>query len=317
VGLAAGPVTAYWNPAGLAFSRGRHAAAMHSERFNGIVSFDYLGFSSSDGGRSGWAVSLVRLGIDQIPDTRNLQIADWGTDGLPDESEPGYDPVANPDPSGDDFSPENPTGTEGNGRLDSGERVYYDEDRLIWLSDAETALFLSWATGGGRFSWGFNVKLFRKAVGRYSGNGLGVDLACLYKVRDYLAIGANLQDAATSILVWRNGTREVIPPHLKAGFCFRPRLPVFEKKLTFLLDFDVHGEGRRTADRFSLGRFSAIEHVGIEYLLHRRVALRWGENAGSITAGAGLSFGRFRVDYAFGTHHDLGDTHRVSGAVRL
>lgn len=47
---------------------------------------------------------------------------DVGTDGLPDELEPGYDPVRNPDPSGDDYHYlKNPGGTEGNWRHDEGE----------------------------------------------------------------------------------------------------------------------------------------------------------------------------------------------------
>ncbi len=47
---------------------------------------------------------------------------DVGIDGLRDEREPGYDPVHNPDPSGDNFDPvRNPNGTERNGRFDAQE----------------------------------------------------------------------------------------------------------------------------------------------------------------------------------------------------
>jgi hypothetical protein len=46
---------------------------------------------------------------------------DWGTDGTPSESEPGYGPD-NLDPSGDDYDPRyNPLGTEGNTRYEEGE----------------------------------------------------------------------------------------------------------------------------------------------------------------------------------------------------
>ena len=42
--------------------------------------------------------------------------SDVGSDGLADADEPGYDPVANPDPDHDDYHYlRNPTGTEGNG----------------------------------------------------------------------------------------------------------------------------------------------------------------------------------------------------------
>jgi hypothetical protein len=47
---------------------------------------------------------------------------DVGLDGLADAQEPGYDPVNNPDPNGDDYHYLwNPTGTEGNWRYDAGE----------------------------------------------------------------------------------------------------------------------------------------------------------------------------------------------------
>lgn len=47
---------------------------------------------------------------------------DCGTDGLCDEDEPGYHPVNNPDPNGDNYCPyNNPTGTEGNFVYDVGE----------------------------------------------------------------------------------------------------------------------------------------------------------------------------------------------------
>jgi S-formylglutathione hydrolase FrmB len=47
---------------------------------------------------------------------------DLGADGLPSQLEPGYDPIARPDPAGDDFAPlSNPLGTEGNRRWDPGE----------------------------------------------------------------------------------------------------------------------------------------------------------------------------------------------------
>lgn len=47
---------------------------------------------------------------------------DYGKDGIPNNFEPGYDLVHNPDPNGDDFHPiANPYGTESNGRYDLGE----------------------------------------------------------------------------------------------------------------------------------------------------------------------------------------------------
>jgi len=51
---------------------------------------------------------------------------DVGRDGLASGDEPGYDPVVNPDPAGDDYHYlKNPGGTEGNWRYDQGE-PYFD-----------------------------------------------------------------------------------------------------------------------------------------------------------------------------------------------
>lgn len=48
--------------------------------------------------------------------------SDVGSDGKASKDEPGYDPVANPDPAGDDYHYlRNPLGTEGNGDFDQGE----------------------------------------------------------------------------------------------------------------------------------------------------------------------------------------------------
>ncbi|MBN2497932.1 MAG: hypothetical protein JXR96_25280 [Deltaproteobacteria bacterium] len=58
---------------------------------------------------------------------------DWGTDGLRDRNEPGYDAETNPDPSGDNYDPEtNPTGTEGNGLYEPGEPFDDENENGHW-----------------------------------------------------------------------------------------------------------------------------------------------------------------------------------------
>ena len=48
--------------------------------------------------------------------------SDFGSDGLADKDEPGYDPVTNPDPNHDDYQYlRNPHGTDNNGTWDPGE----------------------------------------------------------------------------------------------------------------------------------------------------------------------------------------------------
>ncbi|TNE60002.1 MAG: PorV/PorQ family protein [Bacteroidetes bacterium] len=66
---------AYWNPAGLTeIDAPFQVAAMHAEWFVGVSQYDYLSFGKAlnRDQRSYLAISLIRLGIDNIPYTINL-----------------------------------------------------------------------------------------------------------------------------------------------------------------------------------------------------------------------------------------------------
>lgn len=65
----------YWNPAGLLnVDAPFQVSAMHAEWFAGIAQYDYLSFGKKLGksDRSFAALSLIRMGVDQIPNTFNL-----------------------------------------------------------------------------------------------------------------------------------------------------------------------------------------------------------------------------------------------------
>ena len=63
----------YWNPAGLTgLSAKYQGALMHSEYFAGIAKYDYGAFATRLDPKSVMAVSVVRFGVDDIPDTSEL-----------------------------------------------------------------------------------------------------------------------------------------------------------------------------------------------------------------------------------------------------
>lgn len=63
----------YWNPAGLfGITHQYEATLMHAEYFAGIAQFDYIAFTTPLKDQSQIAVSLIRFGVDDIPDTRFL-----------------------------------------------------------------------------------------------------------------------------------------------------------------------------------------------------------------------------------------------------
>ena len=88
VALAEDGTAGYWNPAGLAFLNYPQIVLMHSERFKGEVNYDYVSFSFPYRKNRSLGFSLIRLGIDNIADTRNAW-EDYGLDGMPDTGDFG------------------------------------------------------------------------------------------------------------------------------------------------------------------------------------------------------------------------------------
>ena len=73
VSLADDATAGYWNPAGLANQTRKYdGVLMHSELFSGVVKNDYAAFSMPLDDKSAIGVSVLRLGVDNIADTRNI-----------------------------------------------------------------------------------------------------------------------------------------------------------------------------------------------------------------------------------------------------
>lgn len=73
VSLAQDATAGYWNPAGLLSQKNKYdAVLMHSELFSGIVKNDYAAFSMPLDEQSAIGASVVRVGVDDIADTRSL-----------------------------------------------------------------------------------------------------------------------------------------------------------------------------------------------------------------------------------------------------
>jgi hypothetical protein len=73
VSLADDATAGYWNPAALANIRTKYdGVLMHSELFSGVVKNDYAAFAMPLDDKSTVGVTLLRLGVDNIADTRAL-----------------------------------------------------------------------------------------------------------------------------------------------------------------------------------------------------------------------------------------------------
>lgn len=73
VAIANDVTSGYWNPAGLQLqSTDYEAFLQHGEFYSGIAQYDYLAFALKLDSISNLGFSLIRFGIDDIPDTRFL-----------------------------------------------------------------------------------------------------------------------------------------------------------------------------------------------------------------------------------------------------
>jgi len=71
----------YWNPAGLLRIKANlQIAAMHSEYFAGIAKYDYGAIATPIDSVSAIGLSVIRFGVDDIPNTTELIDAEGNID---------------------------------------------------------------------------------------------------------------------------------------------------------------------------------------------------------------------------------------------
>jgi len=300
VALADDASAVYWNPAGIVSVSTIQVEAMHAEQFGNLINYDFVAVAfpvSGPGARKACVgAALIRLAVDDIPYTKNLEWEDLGIDQTPDTHDFG----------------------EGNGKWDPGERIILDEGKIIWKSNADMALFLSYASRlTEKVSVGGTFKLVRQEVMDNSSLGAGLDLGAIYTLDKSTSFGFVISDATTTQLVWDTGHHEFVAPTVRLGAQHTRKIGPLEGIGTVAADVEVGFENRTSAD-LSLGDALTVDFkAGVEYWLKRTVAIRTGLDAGRFTAGTGARFSRFGFDYAFLSHKDLDNSHRVSASVRF
>ena len=293
------PSATFWNPAGVSGATRRELLIMHSERFGDLIDRDFaayvqpVGWSIFGGESAGIGVSVIRLGVDDIPFTEHL------TDQLD---------------------------TDGDGQVDDTEilGILDLQDEIRYKSDQELALLLTYGENLGMWQVGANLKFVRQSIGEYSSLGVGLDVGLLHpKIWKRLDVGIKFQDLTTTYLHWSTGTNEVISPAIVPGLAWRQPLPEWNMSLTVAGSLESRFENRRTADRYWSGSMSANPHLGMELGFGGKVFLRGGYDSGwakkNLTAGAGFRLDPLTIDYAYaGDSLDIDEeTHRISLSVRF
>lgn len=303
----ANDVTAgYWNVAGLASIQHIQASYMHSERFSGVVNYDYGAVALPiEENNSVVAISFFRQGVDNIKNTLNAFDSDRQL------------PTADPTNFFAEFSA---------------------RDMAFFLSYATSP------TEG--FSWGATAKLLNSRLGPFADAwGYSIDLGMLVR-SDFVNWGINLQNITSLMKFWDTnpqtlqplaetfndaipeGQNERTPPTVKFGLS--KDLAFSDFAVLVASDVDIRFEGREEF-YINLGKMSFEPHVGTELAYKDVVSIRAGltdffndfdgNMSVSPTFGAGLRFEMLSLDYSFsnfsGVSSVLGNTHRISLLLRF
>lgn len=280
----ANDVTAgYYNPAALGRISYPEVTLMHDERFGNLENYDYAAVAVPYSTDMTFGLSIIRLGVDGIPDTRNALIDQ--TTGTPITN------INNP-----------------NARL--------DYNQIQQFSDQDWAFFLSFAKKySENFYYGANVKIIYRKIAEYYATGIGFDVGAWYTPFQKFSVGVNLQDITTTLVAWSTGRNELISPTAKVGGAYQ--IAFLGGTFTPAIDVDIRFENRQFASEFNIGPVSFDGHAGLEYNFKNIVSVRVGYNdIQQFTIGAGVKLPKLNIDYSFARYsssqNDLGDTHRIS-----
>ena len=283
---------AYWNPAGIV--RNNHnqweISAMHSEWFGGIGKYDYLGVTlPGKNEKQRIALSLIRFGVDDIPNTLSLY---------------------------------NEDGTVNFDNLSS----FSASDYAFLFSYSKK---IGKNTGINPLSLGLNAKIIHRNIGKFANSwGFGLDAGLQYHKNNVKA-GIMFRDITSTFNVWRfsfseeeknilgvtgndlpSERLEITNPQIVVGASFVKR---FNKiGISPELDFYIQTDGRRNT-LFSTDKLSLDPAIGCEINFISKVFLRFGANqfqffpvgnnqktwAARPAFGAGFKTRSIQIDYGF------------------
>lgn len=283
--------SSYWNPAGLtSIPAVAQFHAMHAEWFAGIAQYDQLSFGKklNSTSNSYGSISLIRMGIDNIPNTLRL----IGPDGSI-----NYDRV-------ETFSAADYAAFVSYGRKLGNKN---------WYAGASIKI-IHRSIGAFGKAWGFGADLgvqYRKD--RIAFAFMGRDLTTTFNNWTF-----TLSDEEKAIFTQTGNEipvstlEQTLPTFVAAGAYTFP----FGQKSGLLIeaDLDITTDGKRNT-LISTNTISISPRIGLELDLNKRIYLRGGiSNIQEVkdivdptqtnwtiqpNAGIGVKLGRLRLDYAF------------------
>jgi hypothetical protein len=301
---------AYYNVAGLTGIKSNlHLNAMHSRWFGGIANFDYVTLAKrlNTDNNAVASISVIRLGVDNIPNTLNL----IGADGSIDVSR--VTPFSTSDLAG---------------FLSYAQNVSGNEDFSIGAS----AKIIRRSIGNFGSSWGVGAD-----VGvQYKMGNLRFGLSARDITTTVNAWSFTLEDEEKQVFVNTNNdiplsSTEITLPRLVLGSAYMYETSKFS--LLGEIDLNISTDGTK-ASLISTNNFNIDPSLGLEFGYAEKVFVRAGlgnmqsvinpNNTANRTfeiqpnIGVGLKLGRLRIDYALANQGSVNGaliSHIISGSI--
>lgn len=276
----------YWNPGGLSLAPNvPELALMHSEYFAGIAKYDYIGFTMPIGENRRFGASVIRLGVDDIPNTLNLV-----------------------DPNGNiDFSA---VETFSVADLAAILSVSQHFEALGGIDIGANVKVVNRNVGKFATAWGFGLDV----GARWNKGPLQLGLMLSDVTSTFNAWSFNTETFEQTFVETGNiipeNSLEITLPAMKmgGGYTFMKDKPL---EILVALDNDVHFDGKRNVI-LNLGPVSLDPHMGLELGYKKIAFIRGGfknlqqvpnDNGKQVfsvfpSVGAGFKIKNFSVDYA-------------------
>ncbi|MFM7726462.1 MAG: hypothetical protein ACKO7B_07155 [Flavobacteriales bacterium] len=168
----------YWNPAGINHLGPRlQVAAMHSEYFAGIAKYDYASIGKAIDSSSAAAFSIIRFGVDDIPNTTELIDAGGNVD---------YDRIT---------------------KFSAADYAFiFSYGRNGWPGKSSTSAtqqsIIDPLQKGKNFRWGVNAKIIYRHIGDFANAwGFGLDAGMQYDHNRW-HFGAVAKDINSTFNAW-------------------------------------------------------------------------------------------------------------------
>jgi len=284
----AGSDNVRYNPLALESDNNHQLFLFHSLLYNQLVtaSSGAYAFTFFKDKPAGFMIS--RVGVDHIPDTRNA-LLDWGSDGMPGTGDEG----------------------EGNGLLDLGERLDYNQ--VSYHSSGITTLALGTALREiGGFETGMTIQAIMMNLIAENGFGLAFDLYA-YKKGDRLHSLYAVRQLPTGVTAFSDGSVQLYTPYLESAWSMPLTTGPFLLNPGLTLRYTPGYQREEGINFDALGNLNLRPGLLIDYrnLLFLGTAY---DSRNVFSLFTAISLDALTLEYAFRMHsHELlGNSHLVA-----